>query len=86
MAVYTFRHKRTKKEKTIEMKISELDTYKEANPLWEQILTTMKIVDPVGINVTKADTAFSKYVLGKIKKGNPLGGAIERRYTIPKEI
>jgi hypothetical protein len=38
------------------------------------------------MGVTKPPSDFSKYVLGKVKEAHPLGGAIERRHTIPKEI
>lgn len=68
------------------MTIAELDDYKKNNPNMEQVLSTMNIVDPVGIGVKKPPSDFTKHVLGRIKKNNPLGGAIERRWNIPREF
>jgi hypothetical protein len=83
--IYSFENQKTGDQFELEMTYDQLKVYLENNP---QVFQTFKmnVVDPVGIGVTKPPTDFSKHVLGRIKDNHPLGGAIERRYSIPKEI
>ena len=86
MPTYTFRNKETKEEVDLIMKMSERDTYEKEHPEMEQVLKSMKIVDPLGIGVLKPPAEFQKMVLGRIKERAP--GATEvanRRWSIPRE-
>lgn len=86
MPVYSFQHKQTGEEYELTMSYDELEKYLQDHPEVNQTFR-MNVVDPVGIGVTKPPSDFSKYVLGKVKEApgahNP---AIEKRWTIPKEI
>jgi hypothetical protein len=84
MPTYHFRNKTTGDEFQDFMSISAKEKYLEENTDIEQILTSLNIVDPVGIGVTRPPTDFAKYVLGRIKEASP-GPAIEKRWTIPRE-
>ena len=86
MPVYTFSNKETGEEYDLTLTYDEMIKYLEDHPDVHQVFR-MNLVDPVGIGVTKPPSDFSKYVLGKVKEvpgaHNP---AIEKRWTIPKEI
>jgi hypothetical protein len=83
--IYSFENQDTGEEFELEMTYDQLKVFLTKNPQVNQTFR-MNVVDPVGIGVTKPPQDFSKHVLGRIKENHPLGGAIERRYTIPKEI
>jgi hypothetical protein len=83
--IYSFIDTETEEEFELEMTYEQLKTFLEANPRFNQTFK-MNVVDPIRMGVTKPPSDFSKYVLGKVKEAHPLGGAIERRHTIPKEI
>ena len=83
--IYSFIDTETEEEFELEMTYDQLKAFLEANPRFNQTFK-MNIGDPVRMGVTKPPSDFSKYVLGRVKETNPLGGAVERRYTIPKEI
>lgn len=83
--IYSFIDTETEEEFELEMTYDQLKAFLEANPRFNQTFK-MNIGDPIRMGVTKPDAAFQKYVLGRVKETNPLGGAVERRYTIPKEI
>jgi hypothetical protein len=85
MPTYHFRNKDNGEEFKDFMSISAKEKYLEENQNIEQILTSLNIVDPVGIGVTRPPSDFSKYVLGKIRETAP-GPALERRWNIQKEI
>ena len=86
MPTYTFRNKNTGETWNDFMSISNMEKYLNENPDVEQMLTTINIVDPVGIGVTKPPADFQKYILGKVKE---VPGAhaptIEKRWHIPRE-
>ena len=86
MPTYTFRNKNTGETWNDFMSISKMETYLSENPDVQQVLTTINIVDPVGIGVTKPPADFQKYILGKVKEvagaHNP---AIEKRWHIARE-
>ncbi len=85
MAVYTFENTVTGEEKDYEMPMSELDDFEAKNPDLRRVWKPILIADPVNIGVTKPDSSFQKYVLGKVKAKTG-GKAIERRWHIPKEV
>lgn len=85
MPTYHFKNKKTGEEFQDFMSISTKEKYLIENPDIEQLLTTLNLVDPVGIGVTKPPSDFSKYVLGRIKESNPLGDKLEKRWTIQRE-
>lgn len=86
MPVYSFFNKETNEEYDLTIPYEELNKYLENNPEVHQVFK-LNIVDPVGIGVKKPPSDFSKYVIGKVKEApgahNP---AIEKRWTIPKEL
>lgn len=69
MANYTFLNKETNEEFDISMPISELDSYKEANPHVQQLLTGMRLGDPTRLGLRKPDAGF-RDVLKKIKSSH----------------
>ncbi len=83
--VYSFEDNDTGEEFTLEMTYDELKEFLKNNPKVNQTFK-MNVVDPIRMGVTKPPQDFSKYVLGRVKEAHPLGGAIERRHTIPKEV
>jgi hypothetical protein len=85
MPVYSFEDKDSGDEFELTMSYDEMLKFLEDNPQVNQTFR-MNIGDPIRMGVTKPPSDFSKYVLGKVKETNPLGKAVERRYTIPKEI
>jgi hypothetical protein len=85
MPVYSFADKDSGDEFELTMSYDEMLKFLEDNSQLNQTFR-MNIGDPIRLGVTKPPSDFSKYVLGKVKENNPLGKAIERRYTIPKEI
>jgi len=86
MPIYTFENTETEEQFTVDMSNSDREAFLKDNPKVIQVLTRLNIGDPVTLHVTKPPSDFQKYVLGKVKERNPLGSAVERRYTIPKEI
>jgi hypothetical protein len=85
MPVYSFEDKDSGDEFEITMSYDEMMKFLGDNPQVNQTFR-MNIGDPIRLGVTRPPTDFSKYVLGRVKETNPLGKAVERRYTIPKEI
>lgn len=77
MATYTFLNKDTNEIEEHVMKISELDTFKEGNPHLERFFTLDGLPgfsDAIRMNVPgtkKADSAFEKYVINRIKDTVP---------------
>lgn len=84
MPTYQFKNKTTGEEFEDFMSISAKERYLEENTDIDQMLTSLNIVDPVGIGVTRPPSDFSKYVLGRIKETAP-GPALEKRWTIQRE-
>lgn len=85
MPIYSFEDQETGEEFEVELPYEKLQEFLADFPNLNQTFR-MNIGDPIRMGVTKPDAAFQKYVLGKVKETNPLGGAVERRYTIPKEV
>ena len=85
MPVYSFHDTETDDEFEITMSYEELKQFLVDNPKVNQTFR-MNLGDPIRMGVTKPPSDFSKYVLGKVKETHPLGGAVERRHTIPKEV
>ena len=83
--VYSFEDTETGEEFELQMSYEELKEFLANNPKVNQTFR-MNVVDPIRMGVTRPPSDFSKYVLGRVKESHPLGGAVERRYTIPKEI
>lgn len=83
--IYSFINTETEEEFELEMTYDQLKAFLEANPRFNQTFR-MNLGDPIRMGVTKPPSDFQKYVLGKVKEAHPLGGAVERRYTIPKEV
>lgn len=83
--IYSFIDTETEEEFELEMSYDELKGFLEANPNLNQTFR-MNLGDPIRMNITKPPSDFSKYVLGRVKEAHPLGKAIERRHTIPKEV
>ncbi len=84
MPTYHFRNNVTGEEFEDFMSISAKEKYLEENTDIEQMLTSLNLVDPVGIGVTRPPSDFSKYVLGRIKETAP-GPALEKRWSIQRE-
>lgn len=87
MPTYNFENTKTGEQYSLSLSISEREKYLEDNPDVIQLLTTLNVVDPVGIGVTRPPSDFQKYVLGKVKD---VTGAqksqVEKRWQITKEI
>lgn len=87
MPRYTYRNKVTDEEITVQLTMKEHETYLDDKPDWVQMITSMNVVDPVGIGVSKPPQDFQRYVLGKVKAANPHSDAVaSKRWDIPKEI
>jgi hypothetical protein len=69
MANYTFLNKDTNEESILSMPISELDSYKEANPNMQQLLVSMTLADPTRLGIRKPDSGF-RDVLKKVKRAH----------------
>lgn len=77
MPTYNFRNKETGEEFEVTMKISELDSYKEANPQLTQFLTgAPPIGDSVRLGIKKLDNGFRE-VLQKVSEKTPGGGRLK---------
>jgi len=85
MPIYSFEDQKTGEEFELELPYDRLNEFLADFPNLNQTFR-MNIGDPIRLGVTKPDSAFQKYVLGKVKENHPLGKAIERRYNIPKEV
>ena len=86
MASYTFENKDTGEEFTLQMKDVEREQYLKDNPHIQQILTTMTVVDPAGIGVSRPPADFQKYVVGKaLQQPGAHDPIINRRWHIPRE-
>jgi hypothetical protein len=85
MPVYSFEDKETGDEFELTMSYDDMKQFLVDNPQVNQTFR-MNLADPIRMGVTKPPSDFSKYVLGRIKESHPLGNAIERRHTIPKEV
>ena len=83
--IYSFIDTEDESEFELEMTYDQLKAFLEANPRFNQTFR-MNLGDPIRMGVTKPPSDFQKYVLGKVKETHPLGNAVERRYTIPKEV
>lgn len=85
MPVYSFHDTETDDEFELTMSYDELKQFLVDNPKVNQTFR-MNLGDPIRMGVQKPPSDFSKYVLGRVKEAHPLGKAIERRHTIPKEV
>lgn len=73
MPVYTFEHKKTKKQKTETMTIAQMEEYLKENPLWFVVIQPLGVRDNfVASRHTNIpiDSDF-KSLLSNIKKENP---------------
>jgi hypothetical protein len=86
MPIYDFENTKTGEQFTLNISNQEREEFLKASPDIIQVLSRLNVGDPINLHVTKPPTDFQKYVLGKVKEKNPGGVALERRYTIPKEI
>lgn len=85
MPRYTFENTETGEVTEHEMRIAELDKFKEDHPELQQLITGMSLVDPVLLGVKKPSSDFRKYVLGRIKEKVPGNNIGDGRWDIPKE-
>jgi hypothetical protein len=87
MPNYTFRNKKTDETITVNMTMTEHETYLDDKPDWEQMILAANFVDPVSIGITKPPSDFQKYVLGRVKASVPQAEAVaSKRWDIPKEF
>jgi hypothetical protein len=87
MPNYTYKNKVTGEEITVNMTMTEHETYLDDKPDWEQMILAANFVDPVSIGVTKPPSDFQKYILGRVKSAVPGASAVgNKRWDIPKEI
>lgn len=70
MPFYKFHNKKTEEVYEKFLKISELDSYRDANPDVETIMQAPMLCDPVRVGARKLDTGF-KEVLQKIHETTP---------------
>lgn len=86
MPIYSFVNKNTGDEYDLTLTYDEMIKYIEDNPDVNQVFR-MNLVDPVGIGITKPPADFMKNVIGKVKElPGANHAAIEKRWTIPKEL
>jgi hypothetical protein len=83
--IYSFIDTETDEEFELEMPYEELKGFLQSHSNLNQTFR-MNLGDPIRMGVQKPPSDFSKYVLGRVKEAHPLGKAIERRHTIPKEL
>lgn len=85
--IYSFEDTETGEEFEVEMTYDQLQVFLKENPRFNQTFR-MNLGDPIRMGVTKPPSDFQKYVLGRIKESAPGANkaAMERRYTIPKEV
>ena len=85
--IYSFEDQETGEEFELQMSYEELKEFLANNPNVNQTFR-MNLGDPVRMGVQRPPSDFQKYVLGRVKEAVPGANkaAIERRYTIPKEI
>jgi len=89
MPIYTFEHKKTGDQQTLEMKIAERETWLDENPEWFQCLNTMHTGDPLKLGVSKNPRLleFQKYVLPGIKKASGRDNNIGNgRWDLRREV
>lgn len=85
--IYTFENTNTGEIYDEMISFTEMETLLKTNPHIKHIIKPVRIVDPVGIGVTKPPEDFQKFVLGKVKAANPQSEAVaSKRWNIPKEI
>ena len=77
MPNYTFENKRTKKQHTKWLSMSELDTYLEKNKNLRQVLTSINIVGGVGGITHKTDGGW-KDNLSRIAEAHPRSNLAKR--------
>lgn len=68
MPNYTFLDSVSGDEITMEMKISELDAFKKANPHLQQLLRSMALADPLRVGIGAKPSEGFRDVLREIKK------------------
>lgn len=86
MPLYTFLNTETGEEFTERMPYDDLEKYLKDNPKYEQIFQ-VNVVDSVRAGITQPPRDFQKYVLNKVKEvPGAKKSAIEKRWSIPKEI
>lgn len=85
MIIRTYENVETKELHEEFLSIPDHDKYLEDHPEMRYVIGPANVVDPVGIGVKKPPTEFLKNVVGKVKEGHPLGGALEKRWHIPRE-
>ena len=70
MPSYNFKNMDTLEEVVLDMKIAELDTFKEQNPHMVQMLSRLNLADPTRVGITsKPDSGF-RDILKEIKKNH----------------
>ena len=88
MPNYVFLNTKTKKEIELNMSMEDHEIFTKDNPHMVQQFNSVNIADPVRIGVQKPPADFQKYVLGKVKAGQPGANkaVIEKRWEIAREI
>jgi hypothetical protein len=83
---YTFYNKRTKRTYDMEMKSHELEPYLAKHKNVERVFQPPRMGDSIKLGITRPDSTFQKYVLGRIKDKVPGAKHLEKKYNITKEI
>lgn len=77
MPTYNFTNTETNETETVFLKMSELDSYKEANPHMKQQLTVPAIGDPVRLGITRPSDGMNELI--KHAKKSHHGSTIQTR-------
>lgn len=85
MIVRTYENTVTGERHTEFLNVSDHEKYLVDHPEMKHVIGPLNVVDPVGIGVTKPDSAFLKHVIGRVKETTPGGSALEKRWHIPRE-
>jgi hypothetical protein len=71
MPTYTFKNKETGELTEVVMKIAELDSYREANPHLETVISAPMLGDPTKLSASRKYDSGFKEVLQRIHEKTP---------------
>lgn len=72
MPIYEFLNKNTNEVEEINMKISDLDKFKDDNPHMIRHFSTLNFQDSVSLGIKRPPIEFKEGVIDRIKRANPL--------------
>jgi len=84
MPRYTFEDENGE-QSIVEMKMAELDDFKEKNPNLHQVFTSPQTVDPILLGRERPPADFQKYVIDKIKAKTPGHSMDSTRWPTSRE-